>query len=850
MLSILKKIFVASLLLSTDVYAGADYLDPTGMTQVMDGFGYDDATHHISLSHTFPYYGGVFSDAWMSSNGFIILYDPTTQYGNSNTSNNACCSGFNPQGNSALSYIIAPLWTDLVDKSVGADSGYFYETEEGGSSFLWYNLHEYYNNNTNTFQLNMWPDGSFDFIYDEVDITNHSVWVGFTGDTTSQNSGSYDEVTELMYTTRQQGMTEFDIDFHDATFDGGRAWYGEDGGYGAVDCSNPINDSSCPGYEQAYTDQQCSSDPLYDSSCSGYQEAYFDQQCTDDALYDSQCDGYASAWIDDQCEGDPLFAESCAGYAAARIQDDQMNESMNGDQFFGGQDDMGYDDDQDYMGGPGPSDGPSDDGVPPQDGGYDQPNDQNFSDPMPDDLFAIESNMDAGAVEPDQYYDPEPPEELSFPTTPQQPFDNNQSVAVPEPEYQQPIEPIVREEIHHPEPESVEVDPIELHNEEPDLPAEEPQPERIVLAEDPIAEEVILTEVDAEVSVLAPLDNPALDPVKKSIASPTTVKRVLDMLETDKQKASERNMASVNQSVAAGSRQSNITGNSQTSNSGGQLTSSASGEQQRTAYQQTGGDSQQSSSDSQITTGPAGSQQYQSQAGAGKSINTYTNESDTRQHSEAVHGSIVSEEQLGYTSSSDSQNDSSYGNQDLFAVSSTAGTTVLQNQSSIGSSQDDEMTVDVEQDSFATVDAMFDTQVNEAFSTGANISVVLSGARPDFNKFDVKPPSTEQAMQSKKVESLAETMSEKAIQQNAERMKEDVQESGGFQDQTVAVTLINYVPGFTQYKTQSLKKATSWYRSKSIYKGNGNVDNSMSLYIMAGQTEQRHKQMVLEQYGR
>ena len=29
-----------------------------------------------------------------------------------------------------------------------------------------------------------------------------------------------------------------------------------------------------------------------------------------------------------------------------------------------------------------------------------------------------------------------------------------------------------------------------------------------------------------------------------------------------------------------------------------------------------------------------------------------------------------------------------------------------------------------------------------------------------------------------------------------------------------------------------------------------NVDNTMTLYIMAGQTEQKHKQMVLDQYGR
>ena len=40
--------------------------------------------------------------------------------------------------------------------------------------------------------------------------------------------------------------------------------------------------------------------------------------------------------------------------------------------------------------------------------------------------------------------------------------------------------------------------------------------------------------------------------------------------------------------------------------------------------------------------------------------------------------------------------------------------------------QQDDTSVDFEQETFSTTDAMFDTQVSEAFSTGANISVVLS----------------------------------------------------------------------------------------------------------------------------
>ena len=87
-----KVLFTLLALFSIHAYADADWLSPAGMTKVMEGV--DDGTFHVSLGHTFPYYGGIFTDAWMSSNGVIILYDPTSQFGNWNTGNSMCCSGY------------------------------------------------------------------------------------------------------------------------------------------------------------------------------------------------------------------------------------------------------------------------------------------------------------------------------------------------------------------------------------------------------------------------------------------------------------------------------------------------------------------------------------------------------------------------------------------------------------------------------------------------------------------------------------------------------------------------------------------------------------------------------------
>lgn len=318
----LKKIFASSLILLL-IWGWSHQAEAE--TQVMNGV--DDGTVHINLGHNFPYYGGVFTDAWMSSNGFIILYDPTTGYGNDQYSQSWCSScpwgysGGPPQGRSNLSFMIAPMWSDFRHNTSIANSGYFYETGPGGTWFEWRNVQEYGTSNLNTFGLQLWPEGSFDFHYANVNVTNHDTWIGFTGDTMSKDSaGIYDEVNELFYKTAQEGgmQTSHVTNFTDAETNFGYAWWGQDGGYSSgPDCSNPLNDPTCPGYDEAYFNQQCEQNPLYDTQCSGYAEAYYNQQCTADPLYDSGCPGYAEAYYDQQCELDPLYDSGCPGYAQA-----------------------------------------------------------------------------------------------------------------------------------------------------------------------------------------------------------------------------------------------------------------------------------------------------------------------------------------------------------------------------------------------------------------------------------------------------------------------------------------------------------------------------------------------------
>jgi len=96
--------------------------------------------------------------------------------------------------------------------------------------------------------------------------------------------------------------------------------------------SNPLYAVSCPGYQQAYYTQQCSINPLYDSGCPGYQQAYFNQQCNANPLYNNQCPGYAQAYFDQQCSLNGLYDRSCPNYAQAYAKQQLLNQQNSSTQ--------------------------------------------------------------------------------------------------------------------------------------------------------------------------------------------------------------------------------------------------------------------------------------------------------------------------------------------------------------------------------------------------------------------------------------------------------------------------------------------------------------------------------------
>ena len=151
----------------------------------------------------------------------------------------------------------------------------------------------------------------------------------------------------------------------------------------------------------------------------------------------------------------------------------------------------------------------------------------------------------------------------------------------------------------------------------------------------------------------------------------------------------------------------------------------------------------------------------------------------------------------------------------------------------------------------AVIDEQFGEQMTQSFATGGNIGTFLSGQSPNFQQFDVRPPEYDVQRDIDQVESAVSSMSSQDISQQAERLAEQIQEGGGFEDdQTIAVTVIGYVPGFESYRQDVVASQREFYRPETVYDGQRNIDDNRTMLFMTQQGDQRHTEMVADQYRR
>ena len=294
----------------------------------------DDNSTNVPLGFNFPYWGQTFNNSWMYSNGLV-------SFKTGDIPSAGCCAGLDlsTTKNSTYNYLIAPMWTDLVDSRGNAT---WYLRTPNSMTYGWYGTYEYGTSNQSSFEVNINSSGALNVRFGGAFVSNdHVVTSGMTGNLANGEYFQYYHGAGFSVPTSglswSVGSTTVNLCYSSPLSDPSCPGY--QAAYTAQQCLiTALYDSSCPGYQQAYHDQQCSINPLFASDCTGYQTAYHNQQCTANPLYATDCPGYDQAYLNAQCIRDSLYSRLCSGYATAyaikylvpNIDSSAVNQSLSG----------------------------------------------------------------------------------------------------------------------------------------------------------------------------------------------------------------------------------------------------------------------------------------------------------------------------------------------------------------------------------------------------------------------------------------------------------------------------------------------------------------------------------------
>jgi len=273
-----------------------DLTNQTGTTNMASGD--DQVSGAFNLDFTFTFYGEDFTSARMATNGCL-------HFGSSG----GYCNDYTPDPLPEITYTLYPFWTDLIRDN---GSKVLAKNFTDKSVFGWYNLREYNRASDNTFEVILWKSNdSFEFRYGGLNIINHDVLIG--------EQGKSDELYTYLYhdqcgkgSTNVTGTcvsSTWNQTAFNTLLENGGSLYGVGSG-NALDCSNPLNNSACVGYDAAYLTQQCDIDGLYSSQCPNYWDDLFDYECSYDAQYSPACPGY----MVETYEQETYYDDSMYGY--------------------------------------------------------------------------------------------------------------------------------------------------------------------------------------------------------------------------------------------------------------------------------------------------------------------------------------------------------------------------------------------------------------------------------------------------------------------------------------------------------------------------------------------------------
>ena len=242
-----------------------DLTNQSGTTSL--NAGDDQVSAVFNLGFTFDFYGQEFTQARIATNGCLHF-----------KTSGAYCSDYTPDPlANQYTYTMLPFWTDLIRDN---DSSMLAKSFNDKTVFGWYDMREYNRASDNSFEVILWTNDTFEYRYGALDIINHDVLIGEMGSGSSEvyqylyhdecNTGQYNSKECFNYDWNSSSTNQ-DLEYDGSIFVGD-----------ALDCSNPLNDTSCSGYWEAYDDLQCNLDPQYGPFCQGYRQedsvAYYEEE--------------------------------------------------------------------------------------------------------------------------------------------------------------------------------------------------------------------------------------------------------------------------------------------------------------------------------------------------------------------------------------------------------------------------------------------------------------------------------------------------------------------------------------------------------------------------------------------
>ena len=259
-----KNLVILSLLISNFSFANYiyennqplfDLTTQSGVTSL--NAGDDQVSAVFNLNFTFNFYGEGFTSARMATNG-CLHFDSSGSY----------CNDYTPDPLPQYNNTLFPFWTDLIRDN---NSKMLAKNFSDKAVFGWYDLREYNRSGSdNSFEVVLWTNSTFDYRYGELDINRHDVLIGEQKDASNYYQYLfYDECSTGTTNTGACVSVDWNNSIMNSTLESGGSLYGTGQG-NSIDCSNPLNDPTCPGYWEAFDDQQCDLDPQYAPFCPGY----------------------------------------------------------------------------------------------------------------------------------------------------------------------------------------------------------------------------------------------------------------------------------------------------------------------------------------------------------------------------------------------------------------------------------------------------------------------------------------------------------------------------------------------------------------------------------------------------